>query len=719
MLKDRQRVILKELVAASDPLVIKNIASKLGVTERTIRYDLDQLEDWLEKYQIDLVRKRGVGVYLNSDDKEKILTEIDLNYKYNRVLSPNERQNVILKELLFRDEPLIIKELSLIMDVSTNTVLKDLDNLEEYLKKKNLSLIRRPNYGIEIKGKESSWRQVVFELLDETSNWEDILTFLKRSSDKKEINTFIDSYQELLKQINEPGLEKIKNIVSEAERKLPFDFADAAYAALVLHISIAVQRIVNNKDINMAAEQFNMLKEKKEYKIAETIADNLEKKFKIDIPETEIGYITLHLLGAKFRNRGGEEVFKTELIDQKTLSLTKKIIETAEKILDIKLIDDSELLYGLALHLKPTLNRLEYNMNIENLLLEDIKKRYPEIYRASSIAAGILQGKIQREINEAEIGYIAMHIGAAVERKKHSREKKARVVLVCSTGIGTTRLLGVRLKQSFPEIKIVDNYSYHNLDIEELKNNEIDLVISTIKLEISKIRNICVNPLLPDEDIELIKSELKKLPFKIKKPSIMNKDSSDKIFEDIYKLVENNVKIKNKSNFKDSLMSLIEKHRDKEIGDVKKELSLFELLKKDFIKIKAKTKNWKSAVRESSKILLEKNIIREKYINSMISNIEKEGPYVVISPGIALVHAAPEDGVIKSGLSLLILKEGVNFNHSKNDPVDFVITLAADGSGNHIKALSQLIKLIYKNDIKEKLKNLDKNEEIIEVLKNY
>jgi PTS system ascorbate-specific IIA component len=66
------------------------------------------------------------------------------------------------------------------------------------------------------------------------------------------------------------------------------------------------------------------------------------------------------------------------------------------------------------------------------------------------------------------------------------------------------------------------------------------------------------------------------------------------------------------------------------------------------------------------------------------------GPYCVIAPGIALLHARPEDGVKKACLSLITLKKPVPFGHSTNDPVDVVFTLGARNKEDHIEALAEL-----------------------------
>jgi PTS system ascorbate-specific IIA component len=79
---------------------------------------------------------------------------------------------------------------------------------------------------------------------------------------------------------------------------------------------------------------------------------------------------------------------------------------------------------------------------------------------------------------------------------------------------------------------------------------------------------------------------------------------------------------------------------------------------------------------------------------SMLAAVDKFGPYIVIAPGIALAHGKPGDGVIETGLSLLVLKQAIEFQHSQNDPVRLVFGLAATDHESHIEVMSKLAEVL-------------------------
>jgi PTS system ascorbate-specific IIA component len=77
----------------------------------------------------------------------------------------------------------------------------------------------------------------------------------------------------------------------------------------------------------------------------------------------------------------------------------------------------------------------------------------------------------------------------------------------------------------------------------------------------------------------------------------------------------------------------------------------------------------------------------------MIAVCQELGPYIAIAPGIAIPHARPEDGAKSFGLSLLVVKQGVEFG-SHNDPVYLVLSFATPDKESHLEFLRQLATLL-------------------------
>ncbi|MCD6482106.1 MAG: PTS sugar transporter subunit IIA [Candidatus Izimaplasma sp.] len=144
---------------------------------------------------------------------------------------------------------------------------------------------------------------------------------------------------------------------------------------------------------------------------------------------------------------------------------------------------------------------------------------------------------------------------------------------------------------------------------------------------------------------------------------------------------------------------------------------LKELIDENKIAFIDKVNNWEESIILSAKPLLEDNYIEKKYIHKVIENVKKLGPYIVIAPKIAISHARPEEGVNRLGMSILIIKEAVNFSEDKDRKVNIVITLAAPDNEKHLLALQQLSELLMAS-LDELLAAKDKKT-ILDLIKKY
>jgi len=126
--------------------------------------------------------------------------------------------------------------------------------------------------------------------------------------------------------------------------------------------------------------------------------------------------------------------------------------------------------------------------------------------------------------------------------------------------------------------------------------------------------------------------------------------------------------------------------------------------------------DWIEAIKLSGSLLAVDGVVEKRYIDAMVKVTEELGPYAVIAPGVAIPHARPEDGARKIGLSILVVKNGVNFG-SPNDPVYVVIGFAAIDKTSHLGILKELAELLSTPNLVEKLRNSSSPEEIIEIIR--
>ncbi|MCU5775284.1 PTS sugar transporter subunit IIA [Erwiniaceae bacterium BAC15a-03b] len=144
--------------------------------------------------------------------------------------------------------------------------------------------------------------------------------------------------------------------------------------------------------------------------------------------------------------------------------------------------------------------------------------------------------------------------------------------------------------------------------------------------------------------------------------------------------------------------------------------TLSQWLTVDCIQFSDTITDWQSAIRQAGQPLIDRGVIRESYVQSIIKQKEQLGPYFVIAPRIALPHARPEEGALALGLSLLKLKQGINFDSEENDPVDVIFMFSAPDSNSHIEMISQLAELLSDEEVMAQLYQAQNQQQLIELL---
>ncbi|ORB32623.1 PTS sugar transporter subunit IIA [Mycolicibacterium parafortuitum] len=121
---------------------------------------------------------------------------------------------------------------------------------------------------------------------------------------------------------------------------------------------------------------------------------------------------------------------------------------------------------------------------------------------------------------------------------------------------------------------------------------------------------------------------------------------------------------------------------------------LAELLSEDRVVLDASAATWQDAIKVAGRPLEQDGIAEPAYTESMIANVESNGPYIVVAPGFAFAHARSSSAVHRTGMSWVRLAHPVEFGHKTNDPVTLVVALAATDAGAHTAAMAQLAKVL-------------------------
>lgn len=507
--RQKEIILLLAQNPINKPITISAIAKELNLSSRTVLRDMASVENWLDENDFDFIKKPGVGLILNETlENQKLIKELLEEEKIDKEYSKEERKLFILSELLSSNEPIKSLYFTKSLKISEGTLNNDLIGAGEWISKFDLEIAKKPGSGIYIEGKEKNFRKAYINLIYDSCNEKEILEMIR--SIKKNLGTTktieISSENRLLNLIDKSIIRQTETTLTREISELNLKLADSAYIGLVVHLSLALQRIKNGEKITMDPKFLSQLSDSEEFKIAKKISEGIEKDFKIEMPIDEVGYITMHIRGAKLRFNSSENVIDIDQIE--LMNISKKIIDLAEEEFKVSLKNDDRLLKDLTNHLGPAISRLNMGMLIRNPLLEDIKRDYSYFYKGVEKICVVLKDIVDTDlIPESEIAYITMHIASAVERNLMINTD-INVVVSCPTGIGTSRFLVTKIQKNFHNIKVIDTISAININEENLKKQNVDLIISTVNLS-TDLDYICVTPFMGEEDKALIQQTVR------------------------------------------------------------------------------------------------------------------------------------------------------------------------------------------------------------------
>ncbi|MCM6843266.1 PTS sugar transporter subunit IIA [Latilactobacillus curvatus] len=430
-----------------------------------------------------LVRKPNDGIYFTGD-VATLANHLEKEAN-DRPQSKEERCHCILAKLLLGSASITIQQLSNTLYVSRSTVENDLKKVKQKLAQFGLQLAIT-HTGLSLIGSEHQKRQATVELISQ---------YWGKRTEAKELNGQLVRHVQLpdnLNQLFEPAL--IKNILTaltELIEKSTLSFTDYDFQSLAIHLMMPAPTGGSN-GAQPVVTPF----------IAETqlLVQILERRFELTIPDFEQEYLNRHLVTVQSKDTSVQTI-QTEL--RQSVGLPQLLRQQLAQ-----LAVDEELIQGLAVHLSSALRRLAMGLSINNPYTDEIRQNFPQAFDQAVLLKPVLENQYQIQMNEDELAFISLHFEAFFER--HSEDARLSVVVVCSSGIGTSQLLGQRLAKTFAqELRITRIIALGELLATPIKES---LVISTIAIKGLSVPVIEVSPLLNRHDIGIIRQMITEQP---------------------------------------------------------------------------------------------------------------------------------------------------------------------------------------------------------------
>ncbi|MCJ0966826.1 BglG family transcription antiterminator [Mammaliicoccus sciuri] len=490
MISNREKSILKLLSERLHSfLTIHDIAQALGISSRTVHREMKSVEDTLNKYHLSLTRVPKLGLRIEGEPGDIDNFVQSLTEQNTIDLSDEERKVIILYNLIQSKDPVKLYSLANEIGSSTHTLNKIIEQLEPELHTFELSLERRRGEGLILNGEEVNKRQLLARIMLEKLDGDSVYSVVE---DHFVYHTLNETHLRGIVDIDR--LFNVERLLMDELGTLPYTLTEASYLTLTIHIVLAIERIKQDGHVEIEDDILNELISTDEFKVSERLTNVLSDIYDVTFNHSEIAFITMHLRGARRRH---ETTYENN--DNHKQRVTELIEFVKDQGFSFK--DEDALFKGLNLHLEPAINRLEANIETYNPLTEMIETYDQELFEA--VSSGLKIVFMNYHFPKSEVAYIALHFGGMLQAKQ---SRSLHVLVVCSSGIGTSRILSNRLKQHFSEITQTTEVSVSSL--KSIDFSKYDGMISTVAVD-TKYPHITVNPLLPKQDAENVKYFLK------------------------------------------------------------------------------------------------------------------------------------------------------------------------------------------------------------------
>lgn len=661
---------------------IKELCRSLDLNERSVRYEIENINYILNVNGVDEIRKLEKGrLFLDNNEKSiKVFKSFIDVAKFSK----EDRFEYIYSNILL-DGKINIAKATRELEVSRTTVKNDLKEIEDELQKSSITIKDNEVIALEDELRSFILKKYCMKI---SQLYYDIIV---DENDKCKFEYYI------CKILTQDKIRSIKEYVN----KLSHDFNNSTQQFYEVIFSYLIISYIRIKSGNMILKLNNkeFLNSTKEYKYLATTIEQLESTLEIKIRNEELSCLADHLLGLT------SYAYNTTIFENwvETKMVVKDIIDYVGEKIDINIKDDDILLAGLLNHLKPMIYRAKNGLSIEKeLYYQSLEGNY-ELYKIVKASLISLEKLIKIKFNNEEIALFTIHFLAAIRRRQDEVSRDKRILLVCGGGYGTSGIIKNILEENY-NVEIVDTTSIYQVLQYDMKN--IDLIVCTINInkEIEdKLQKpiVLVTPFFTFKDEEILNNF-----------NITRKRSENINLDKLIGVIKKNTTIHNMDELISDLQVLISKNKTNIIGMPK---TLFELLDENKVEILDNIGSWKEALERCGEKLIRTNEIKSEYMQEIFNIIETFGAYFVLANEIAIPHGQFNVNVNNPCMSIMYIKEGVVFPGDML--VKLVVLIASSEKNILIKTVEKISKLSQKKNLYKDLENISNSKELINYLK--
>ena len=491
-LDSRQARITRLLLADKKPATLDAIAAQLKLTTRIVRYNLPPVESYLRSAGMQVVRRRGVGIWVSGDDdrRRQTLTGLDPTTA-PRVLAAEDRKLRALITLLDASPDAVeLGDLEVDLGASRPTVRRDVRATETWLEEHHLHLQRLPGVGVVVRGSENEIRKALLAVILESLPAEVLIDAMQRDAgdDGTRVDDSGGTIEDFAGALDLGTYRRIlREQLHDRDDNGPMAMAETLFVAIV------ARRVRRGHHAAFQSGQLRSLIDHPVADAAARIATAVGHAADLALTDADVASITEFILGFV------ELVESSVPAEPDDGSVIDRLVTLAAERLHPSLAEDEQLRRNLAEHLRRLRVRLRYGLPITNPLDHEVRERYPDVHAVASQIVLALGPMGEDVIPPEEVGFLTMYLAGSLER--HRLRQKIRVTVVCPAGMATAWILVSRLAAEFPHVEVTRVVSKSVFE-QKVDADSADVVVSTIPLdEPSPVQTVVVSPLLRERDV--------------------------------------------------------------------------------------------------------------------------------------------------------------------------------------------------------------------------
>ena len=680
MVKKRYFEIINLILNSNDKITVKDISNLYNITERSIRYDIDELNMFFqEKNNRDIIEinNNRLKILYSGNEIEEIVRNIRVKEYF---LSENERVNILAYEIFLVKNEFILQYFTEKYNLSKTTVRHSLKELNKIIDEYGLVIDMNNNKGYKIIGNEVNIRKYMINILRK---------YIKNTKEKNiEYNPLEKIIQKFLKKSR---IKESKNLINKILDYTEKTISDEAFETLQLFLFISQIRNENGHEIEEDVENKIFLSKTLEFNKIKEILEKVE-----NIKEKDIYYFVDFFLGSYSYNLEYSYFLNWILIE----SLIDQFIKLLSDKLEVNITEDKILRKELLNHIKPAIYRMKNKFKLTESILSEVKRQYMELFVKTKSSLKIISDFINLSFDEDEAAFITVMIQRAIMRNNPATlfKKDTYILIVCGLGYSSSRFLYENINNRF-QVNIIDIIPFNQLENYNYLE-KADIIISTLDFKLDGIDVITVNPIMNEKDI-----------LKLKNYGLPEKKSKIKLTEllNIINKITDEVELKRQlmKNFEENIYDDTE--QKVEIGK-----SFVELLSEKNIKLNADADNLDEVIEITGQTMIDSGLVKKEYTEELKNQIMQYGKYILVGDKTILPHGQLLKNVKETGFSLITLKKEIDFFGNE---IRIVICLASRNKDEHLRAILELNGYLKNTDFENELLIKKTPEELMNYLK--